>query len=265
MACRGANRRGIADRRPSAWHAGSVNLGRHGVRWWVGLGSLVVVLLVVVVIVLVNLGGGDGLSLVDEASGDWAYLAVFLLVVGDAICPIFPGETTLNAASTLAAQGVLDLGLVMLMGALGAVIGDSALYWIARLCGQRFQPRVEAATANPKVSAALDFLGSRAPVLLVVGRFVPGVRFVVNATLGLSRYRYASFLLWSTIGGTIWAVYTCGLAYLVGTSLADFPLASVIISGLITTAALGAIFLVVRRSRNKRSRPEAVPSAPLGS
>ena len=238
---------------------------RHGVRWWVGLGVLVVVLVAVVALVLHNLGGGDGFSLVDEASGDWAYLAVFLLVVGDAICPVFPGETTLNAASTLASQGVLDLGLVMLMGALGAVVGDSALYWIARLCGQRFQPRVQAAKENPKVSAALEFLGSRAPVLLVAGRFVPGVRFVVNATLGLSRYRYASFLLWSTIGGTIWAVYTCGLAYLVSTSLAGFPLASVIISGLITTAALGVIFLVVRRGRNKGARPEAVPSSPIGS
>ena len=59
-------------------------------------------------------------------------------------------------------------------------------------------------------------------------------------------------------------MYTCGLAYLVGTSLADFPLASVIISGLITTLALGAIFLVLRRSRNKVAPSEAAPSSPLG-
>ena len=58
---------------------------RHGLRWWVGLGVAVVVLLAVVAILLHNLGGGDGFSLVDEASGDWAYLAVFLLVVGDAM------------------------------------------------------------------------------------------------------------------------------------------------------------------------------------
>ena len=162
---------------------------RHGLRRWAGLGVLVVLLLAVVTVVLQNLGEGDVFSLVDEASGDWAYLAVFLLVFADAICPVFPGETTLNAASTLAAQGVLDLGLVMLMGALGAIVGDSALYWIARLCGQRFQPRLEAASENPKVSAALQFLGSRASVLLVAGRFVPGVRFAVNATLGLSALR----------------------------------------------------------------------------
>jgi membrane-associated protein len=234
-----------------------------GLRRWAVLGVLVVVVLAVVTVVLQNLDGGDVFSLVDESSGDWAYLAVFLLVFADAICPVFPGETTLNAASTLAAQGVLDLGLVMFVGALGAMVGDSTLYWIARLFRQRLQPRLQAATENPKVSAALQFLGSRASVLLVAGRFVPGVRFAVNATLGLSGYRYPSFLLWSAIGGTVWSVYTCGLAYLVGTSLADFPLASVLISGLITTVALCAIFLVLRRSRNKPAPSEAVASSPL--
>jgi membrane-associated protein len=236
---------------------------RHGLRRWAGFGILVVLLLAVATIVLQSLGGGHVFSLVDESSGDWAYLGVFLLVFADAICPVFPGETTLNAASTLAAQGELDLGLVMLMGALGAIVGDSTLYWVARLCGQRFQPRLKAATENPKVSAALQFLGSRASVLLVAGRYVPGVRFTVNATLGLSSYRYPSFLLWSAIGGTVWSVYTCGLAYLVGTSLADFPLASVIISGLITTVALCAIFLVLRRSHTNAAPSEAVPSSPL--
>jgi membrane-associated protein len=234
---------------------------RRGLRRGVGLGVLAVLLVVVVTVALQNLGGGDAFSLVDESSGDWAYLAVFLLVFADAICPVFPGETTLNAASTLAAQGVLELGLVMFAGALGAMVGDSALYWLARLCGQRFQARLSAATKNPKVSAALEFLGSRASVLLVAGRFVPGVRFAVNATLGLSSYPYPAFLLWSAIGGVVWSVYTCGLAYLVGTSLADFPLASVIISGLITTIALAVIFLVLRRSRNHAAASEPASSA----
>src|SRR4029078_12742014 len=63
------------------------------------------------------------LGLIDAESDTWQYLAVFFLIVGDAIIPIFPGETTLNAASTLAAQGDLELGLVMLAGALGAIVG----------------------------------------------------------------------------------------------------------------------------------------------
>ena len=38
----------------------------------------------------------------DAGSGLAAYLTIFGLVFADAIVPIFPGETTLNAASVLA-------------------------------------------------------------------------------------------------------------------------------------------------------------------
>jgi membrane-associated protein len=50
------------------------------------------------------------------------------LVFLDAVVPVFPGETTLNAASTLASQGTLDLWLVILAGAFGAIADDSSLY-----------------------------------------------------------------------------------------------------------------------------------------
>jgi membrane-associated protein len=226
-------------------------------RWrWVVLGLLAVLGIAVIATVLYKVSGGDGFTLVDAATGDWAaYLAVFGLVFGDAICALLPGETTLNAASTLAAEGALNLGLVMAAGAAGAAAGDSALYWIARAGGKRFQPRLDAAMRHEKVSAALRFMGSRASTLLVVGRYVPGIRFVVNATFGLSAYRYPTFFMWSAIGGTVWSVYTCGLAYLVGTALMGFPLASVVISGAITTLALVVIFVIARGSRRNPDAP----------
>jgi membrane protein DedA with SNARE-associated domain len=137
----------------------------------------------------------------------------------------------------------------MLAGALGAVIGDSTLYWIARLSRNRVQGQIDKAKKNAKVAYALEFMGSSAPMLIVLGRYVPGLRFVVNATMGLSEYPYRKFVVWSAIGGTAWAVYTCGLAYLVATALDNFPLASVVISGAITTVAIGVIFVLVRRRR----------------
>ena len=58
---------------------------------------------------------------------------------------------------------------------------------------------------------------------------------------------YRVFLPWSALGGMLWSVYTCGLAYLVGSALDDFPLASVVISGLITTAVIVVFFMYQRR------------------
>jgi membrane protein DedA with SNARE-associated domain len=88
-----------------------------------------------------------------------SYPTVFALVFCDAIVPIFPGETTLNTASVLASQGELVLELVILAGALGAILGDSALYWIARTGPRRLKARLDAASHDDeRVSKGLALL-----------------------------------------------------------------------------------------------------------
>ena len=200
-----------------------------------------------VVYVLTN----DGFSIENPQNPRLSYLWVFLLVALDGVIPIFPGETTLNAASTLAAQGKLDLGPIIVMGALGAIVGDSGLFWLARKSSRKFEGRVEEAKANDKVSQALDLLDSSAPLLIIGGRYLPGMRFVVNASMGLSSIPYPRFLVWSVIGGSLWSVFTCVLAYQIGVALGEFPLASFVIAGLVTTVVLTIVFLTVRLRRHR--------------
>jgi hypothetical protein len=61
-------------------------------------------------------------------------LVIFGFVVFDAVIPIFPSESLLTTASNLAAQSgsTIELWRVILAGALGAVVGDSLLYWLSR-------------------------------------------------------------------------------------------------------------------------------------
>jgi hypothetical protein len=86
---------------------------------------------------------------------------------------------------------------------------------------------------------------------------VPGVRFAVNVSMGLIEYPYRRFLLFSAIGGTLWATYTSLLAYWIGGALTDFPIASIVISGLITTILIAAVYWIDRRRRagEAESRP----------
>jgi membrane-associated protein len=88
--------------------------------------------------------------------------------------------------------------------------------------------------------------------VLVVGRYVPGLRFVINATMGLSGMPYRQFIPWSALGAAIWSTYTSVLAYWVGSALDDYPVASVVISGAITSLLIAAFFVYQRR---RRSRP----------
>jgi membrane-associated protein len=129
-----------------------------------------------------------------DAPEQWAYVLCGLFVWFDAVIPIFPGETTLSAASTLAARGDLNLQLVMVAGALGAILGDSSLFWIARKSAAKMQTQRDKALENQKVRAVWDALDRSPGLLIVAGRYVPGMRFAVNASMGISDIPYRRFL-----------------------------------------------------------------------
>ena len=177
-------------------------------------------LLLCVIVLGQLLDQGDVKEWLSEQSPGWAYLSIFLLVALDAVVPIFPGETTLSAASTIAADGGLQLELVMLAGALGAIVGDSSLFWIARGSSAKVKPQLDKAFKNEKIAVAWDMLQSSPGLLIVAGRYVPGMCFAVNVSMGVSAMPYRRFLPWSILGGTLWSVYTCALAYNVATTWA---------------------------------------------
>lgn len=221
-----------------------------------------VVLLVALVVaaagILQAVTGGDAFGVAEQTPA-LAYLSIMLLVAGDAVIPVLPGETTLNAASTVAANDELYLVLVIAAGALGAIIGDSLLFWIARRNRHRIEPQLEKAKTDERVTTALGYLGDNRKVLLVLARYVPGLRFVVDATFGLSELPYRQFLPWSALGGLLWATYTCLLAYWVGSTIEDYPVASMMVSGAITTALIALLFLRDRR-RRRHARPASSAS-----
>ena len=186
---------------------------------------------------------------------DYPYGVIFTFVVFDAVIPIFPSESLLNTASTLVAQGNSDLEIwrLIVAGALGAIVGDSALYWLSRTVLRRFMAdRLAQAEENDKVADSLRMLGEQASVLIVFGRFVPGVRFAVGATMGLTRYSYWRFLLWGSIGSISWASFTCVSSYLVGSVIDGRPVLSMLVSVVITTALLAFLFKRLQRDWNEQ-------------
>jgi membrane-associated protein len=189
-------------------------------------------------------------SAIDFGTLAHPYRVIFGFVVFDAVIPIFPSESLLTTASNLAAQddSNIELWRLIVAGSLGAIVGDSLLYWLSRTVLRRsFGDKVERAQANPKISRSMEGISRSAATLIVFGRFVPGVRFMIGATMGLTRYPYARFLLWDTIGGVFWASYTCVFSYLIASVIEDQPVVSIVISVIVTTALLAVLYRSVKQ------------------
>lgn len=194
----------------------------------------------------------DALGLLEDPGNEFAaYLTVTLFVLGDAVIAILPGETTLNVASVLASEDKLTLGLVIVAGAIGAVVGDNILYWIARSVPS-LRSRVARAQEDPRFERALQVIGRHSSMLVMFCRYLPFVRWAVMAGMGVLPMPYGRFLVYSTIGGVGWATYTCLVAYVIGTALDEFPLASIVVAGVSSGVFVTVVFFV-ERHRSRRS------------
>jgi membrane-associated protein len=194
-------------------------------------------------------------QLADDAAG-YGYWAVLLVVAGDGVFPILPGETAIVAAAVLASDGSLSLPLVILAGAAGALIGDSTAYWIGRAGGgpiKRFVMRVAGAE---RLEAAERMVRRRGPALVFVGRFLPGIRIAINLSCGAGQMAYPRFLFFDLLGGIVWATQAALLGYFAGKAFADqLWVAFVVAFGV--TALIGGFVAIKERQRVRRERAAA--------
>ncbi len=173
-----------------------------------------------------------------------AYAAVFLLVAGDAVVPVLPGETTVSAAAVLAAVGVLDIRLVILAGALGAIGGDSVAYWIGRAGRGPVQRALLRAAGAERLGGAEGVFRRRGLLFIVFGRYVPVGRVVVNLTAG-RLIGYRRFLPASVLAGLIWSTQGALIAYFIG-RIIDQPLVALIVAVVASAAILFAVAVLER-------------------
>jgi membrane protein DedA with SNARE-associated domain len=217
------------------------------VSWKLGATILAIVLLFAALGLFLMAISDNALGLLEDPSSDLAaYILVFGLVYGDAVVAIFPGETTLNVASTLASQDELELIFVILAGTLGAWLGDNTLYWIARSIPALRQKALEA-QADERLKRPLELIGRHDRMLVVFCRFLPFVRWAVTAGMGALPMPYPRYALWSAIGDTAWAAYTCLVAYTIGTALDEFPIASIVIACMSSGVIVAGVYLLERK------------------
>jgi membrane protein DedA with SNARE-associated domain len=202
-----------------------------------------------------------------ESVADWAaqlgYLAVVLIVAGDGVFPLLPGETAIISAAVLAADGRLSVTLVILAGALGAVLGDSSAFWIGRLGGVGIRRLAARLAGHDRVVAAERMIRRQGPALVFVGRFLPGFRLAVNLSCGAGQMSYPRFLLFDAAGAAVWSTQAALLGFFLGKAFAD----QLWVALLVALAVVGVVGLVVWWRERKRMQREkelaAAEGAPL--
>lgn len=158
-----------------------------------------------------------------HAFGPYALWGVALLIFAECgIFPILPGDSLLFTAGVFVGAGVIghDLWLVCVVLTVAAVLGNACGYLVGSLIGPPlFKPRrgVMGQIFKQKyVDRTHEFFeryGSRA---LIMARFVPIVRTFVTLIAGVGRMGFGKFILFTGIGGLLWAPGVTVAGYFLG-------------------------------------------------
>ncbi len=152
--------------------------------------------------------------------GVLTYGILFLIVfaeTGLVITPFLPGDSLLFAAGAIASLGALDIGLVIFLLLIAAILGDTVNYWIGHYFGRKIVDNPKIKFINQEhIDKTEQFYKKYGGKTIILARFVPIVRTFAPFVAGIGTMNYKKFIMFNIIGAVIWVTLFTLLGYYFG-------------------------------------------------
>jgi membrane protein DedA with SNARE-associated domain len=150
------------------------------------------------------------------------YFTITVLMAIESSFIPFPSEIIVPPAAYKAAQGHLNIYLVIFFSTLGALIGALFNYFLSLWIGRKLiysfaETRISRLLLiEPKsIQKAEAYFNKHGNISTFIGRLVPAVRQLISIPAGLSRMPLSRFLLYTTAGATIWNIILAMIGYFI--------------------------------------------------
>jgi len=196
------------------------------------------------------------MALLLELIGQYGIVFVFACVLIEQAGAPVPAYPALLVAGSLVAAGTQSAGAFLAAAVLACLLADSLWY----LAGKRFGSRVLRVLCRLSLSqdgcvrqTEAIFARWGAPSL-VLAKFIPGFASVATAMAGSTGVARSAFLVYDTIGATLWAALGLALGWVFAAAVGDVLLVLEEMGrwGLMLLAAFLAAFIAAKAWRRHR-------------
>ncbi len=199
---------------------------------------------------------GAAITFVTLWIGRIGYIAVFAVLFIESVGVPSPSEIMLLLSGYEVYKGTFSYPLVVLIGALGSIMGATTAYWIARLGGRplilkrfRFIFKNES-----RLQYWENYFRTKGDKVVLIGRIISGVRMIISYPAGIFEMPFRRFLIFTVIGSILWPLIAVTAGVLLGphvkSGLAAFHKYEV--PGIILIVVLAAFWWFWERQRRKR-------------
>ena len=150
------------------------------------------------------------------------YTVTALMACESSVLPV-PSEMVIPPAVYIAMNpdSNLNIWLIIFFGTVGALIGASFNYlmakWLGRLVIYKFADSKIGKSfllSSEKIMKAETYFNDHGKTSTFVGRFIPVIRHLISIPAGLAKMNYLSFALYTVLGAGLWNCILALLGYL---------------------------------------------------
>ena len=138
------------------------------------------------------------------------WVILILMILENSLVPL-PSELIVTPAAYKAANGEMNIFLVILFTTLGALIGALINYHLALFVGRPIVYKFADSRFGhllginrQKIEYVEAFFLKHGKISTFFGRLIPAVRQFISIPAGLARMRLPAFILFTTLGSAIW-------------------------------------------------------------
>ncbi|MFE2287084.1 DedA family protein [Streptomyces sp. NPDC059443] len=181
--------------------------------------------------------------------------AVMFAETGLLVGFFLPGDSLLFTAGLLCAgtaegSAALSLPAVLAASVVGALAGAQCGYLIGRRAGGALLARSRSERLHEGAQRAEELLSKYGHAkAIVLARFVPVVRTVLNPLAGALNIPARVFTLWQVVGGLVWTIGLVLAGYALGSSIPNVDRYLLPIVALIVAVSLLPLAIELLRSR----------------
>ena len=198
-------------------------------------------------------------ALLDWYMANLNYFTIALLMAIESTFLPLPSEIVIPFAAYKAAQGDLNVFIVVLFGTVGALSGSLINYTLAYYLGRPLVYKFAGSKlgkifllSEEKVKHAEDYFIRNGKTSTFIGRLVPGVRHLISIPAGLARMNLRDFILFTFIGAGMWNIILGIIGYyLYAVREQIFPYIGHILLG------VGVIFVVYLIIKNRKKEKKS--------
>lgn len=135
----------------------------------------------------------------------WVLVGLWAVIfLESSIFPFLPGDTLLFASGVALRTSPLSVHVAVMLFLVASSLGVTLNYGVGRRLRVRVRERGLWGVGREQLGRTEQLMARHGPRILVLGRFLPGVRTAVPILAGAGQMPFGTFTLYNILGGIPW-------------------------------------------------------------